>query len=129
TGMYSKVNGGFELVPEGGFAANGAASTLDAGGVWHNTFLLVQTQRPQQQYKADASNFFNTGSLSHELKFGAAYRQADVTSLSRWGGVGLIYNATLFGADQNVLALSRDAGPSVRNKYQSAYLQDTLTVG
>jgi hypothetical protein len=126
TGLYSVVNGGFELVPEGGLDVT---PYWDSQQIWHNTFLLNQTDRPQKQYKADASNFFNTGSLSHELKFGAGYRQADVTSLSRWGGAGLIYDATLFGANFNVIALQRDAGPSVRNKYTSAYAQDTLTVG
>ncbi|MFL6258907.1 MAG: carboxypeptidase regulatory-like domain-containing protein [Thermoanaerobaculia bacterium] len=125
TGLYSVVNGGFELVPEGGL---NVTSFWDSNLVWHNTFFLNQTVRPQKQYKADASNFFNTGSLSHELKFGAGYRQADVTSLSRWGGVGLVYGPGLFG-NAPVVALSRDAGPSVRNKYQSAYAQDTLTVG
>ncbi|HET9208939.1 MAG TPA: carboxypeptidase regulatory-like domain-containing protein [Thermoanaerobaculia bacterium] len=127
TGLYSVVNGGFELVPEGGL---GVTPYWDGNQVWHNTFLLNTTERPQKQYKADASNFFNTGSLSHELKFGAGYRQADVTSLSRWGGVGLLYNGPAFwGTSDNVIGLSRDAGPSVRNKYTSVYAQDTLTVG
>jgi hypothetical protein len=126
TGLYSVVNGGFELVPEGGV---NVTPYWDAQQIWHNTFLLVQTERPQKQYKADASNFFNTGSLSHELKFGASYREATTTSLSRWGGVGLIYDKTLFGANFNVIGLARDAGPSVKNKYDSVYAQDTLTVG
>jgi hypothetical protein len=125
TGLYSVVNGGFELVPEGGL---NATTYWDSSLVWHNTFFLNQTDRPQKQFKADASNFFNTGSLSHELKFGASYRQADVTSLSRWGGAGLVFGPGVF-ARNTVVGLSRDAGPSVRNKYSSAYAQDTLTVG
>src|SRR4051794_17382365 len=126
TGLYSVVNGGFELVPEGGLANT---PYWDAQQVWHNTFLLNTTERPQKQYKADASNFFNTGSLSHELKFGAGYRQATVTSLTAWGGAGLIYDASLFGADFNVIALQRDAGAAVKNEYDSVYGQDTITVG
>src|SRR5436305_400087 len=127
TGLYSVVNGGFELVPQG--SAN-ATTYWDGSQVWHNTFFLNQTARPQKQFKSDASNFFNTGSLSHELKFGGSYRQADVRSNSRWGGVGLLYNGpAFFGTSLNIIALSRDAGPSVRNKYESAYAQDTLTVG
>jgi len=126
TGLYSVVNGGFELVPEGGL---GPTTFWDSQQIWHNSFFLNQTERPQKQYKGDASSFFNTGSLSHELKFGAGYRQADVTSLSRWSGVGLIYDASLFGAAFNVIGLARDAGPTVHNEYTSAYAQDTLTVG
>jgi hypothetical protein len=127
TGLYSVVNGGFELVPEGGLDVT---PYWDGSQIWHNTFLLNTTARPQTQYKADASNFFNTGSLSHELKFGASYREAEVTSVSRWGGVGLLYNGPAFwGTALNVIGLSRDAGPSVKNKYDSIYGQDTLTVG
>jgi hypothetical protein len=125
TGLYSVVNGGFELAPEGGLDAT---SYWDENLVWHNTFFLNQTERPQKQYKADASNFFNTGSLSHELKFGAGYRQADVTSLSRWGGAGINFAPGLF-FNEETIALSRDGGASVRTNYTSVYGQDTLTVG
>jgi hypothetical protein len=126
TGLYSQVNGGFQLAPEGGLAIS---PFLDAGGVWHNTFLLNTTLRPQKQAKLDASNFFNTGSLSHELKFGAGYRRADVTSLSRWGGGGIILDRSFWISGQNLFELARDASPSVRNTYKNGYLQDTLTVG
>ena len=126
TGLYSQVNGGFQLAPEGGLAV---APFEDSGGVWHNTFLLNTTLRPQKQAKLDASNFFNTGSLSHELKFGAGYRKAEVTSLTRWGGAGPVLDAAFWISGQNLLLLARDAGPSVQNVYKNGYLQDTLTVG
>ncbi|HEV2856077.1 MAG TPA: TonB-dependent receptor [Thermoanaerobaculia bacterium] len=130
TGLYSRVNGGFELVPQGGFADNGPTSYWDENSVWHNTFLLNQTERPQEQYKADASNFFNTGSLSHELKFGAGYREAEVISLTRWGGLGVIYNGPqFFGTSDNVAGVARDGNPDILTKYTNAYVQDTLTVG
>lgn len=130
TGLYSKVNGGFELVPQGGFADNGPTSYLDETSTWQNTFLLNQTERPQEQYKADASSFFNTGSLSHELKFGAGYREAQVTSLTRWGGLGVLYNGiTFFGTTDNIVGVARDGNPDVINDYTQAYLQDTMTVG
>jgi hypothetical protein len=131
TGLYSKVNGGFQLAPEGGLDAT---PYIDGGGVWHNTFLLNTTLRPQTQYKADASNFFNTGSLSHELKFGGAYRDATVTSLTRWGGAGIVFDeAAFFGVLDptlpNALVVARDAGPSIKQTYKNVYAQDTLTSG
>jgi hypothetical protein len=131
TGLYSKVNGGFELVPEGGFSPTGPAATDDFNGIWQNTFELYQTARPQDQYKLDASNFFNTGSLSHELKFGAGYRKAEVSSLTRWGGGGYVLNAALIGTPPgfNEIALARDSGLAVKQEYTDAYLQDTLTSG
>lgn len=126
TGLYSIVNGGFQLDPQGGLVPT---AFLDAGGVWRNSFQLYQTERPQEQYRADASNFFNTGSVSHELKFGAGYREAEVTTLSRWGGAGYILDAVSAGTDFDLLVASRDAGPSIIQDYTSAYVQDTLTIG
>jgi Carboxypeptidase regulatory-like domain len=131
TGMFSHVNGGFELVPQGGL---NATTFLDDTSTWHNSFLLYQTTRPQDQYKLDASNFFNTGSLSHELKFGAGYREAEVTSLSRWGGIGVLYDGpTAFGFGPgfpfNIIGVARDANYTVTQEYTSAYVQDTMTAG
>src|SRR4051812_14061090 len=127
TGLYSVVNGGFELVPEGGL---NVTSYWDQNLVWHNTFLLNQTARPQKQYKGAASSFFNTGSLSHELKFGAGYRQATVTSLTVWGGAGVVFNGpSVFGTARNVVEIARNGGATVENKYDSVYGQDTMTVG
>jgi len=102
TGMYSVVNGGFQLVPQGG----SALAFRDTEQVWHNSFLLNQIERPQRQGKLDASNFFNTGSLSNELKYGAAYRTAEQSSLFSWqaGGLELALNS-----DTNLLLLTRDA--------------------
>ncbi|MCA1570099.1 MAG: hypothetical protein LC798_07215 [Chloroflexi bacterium] len=140
TGLYSLVDGGFQLVPQGGTSAGikldqeledvnffagwvptsssatggpGQSPTIGPNGThsffvlqrsdfiscpggaylikgnlgdpidlgngssfqpFHNSFQLYQTERPQEQYKLDCSNFFNTGNLSHELKFGAGYR-------------------------------------------------------
>jgi hypothetical protein len=132
TGMYSHVNGGFELVPQGGFTASDPAATLGPDGSWQNSFQLYQTERPQDQYKLDASNFFNTGSLSHELKFGATYREAEVYSLSRWPGNGYVLDGpTNFGLPAGIhfAALARDSALGVYQEYTSAYVQDTLTAG
>src|SRR5436305_1101090 len=112
TGLYSHVNGGFQLAPEGGLSRT---PFLDSGGVWHNSFELYQTIRPQKQYKADASNFFNTGSLSHELKFGAGYRQADVTSLTSWPNGTIVLDAIAAGGTQaNLLEVVRNGGASIK---------------
>jgi hypothetical protein len=130
TGMYSIVNGGFQLVPQGGGSTSDPNAALDANFIWHDNFLLYQTERPQEQLKADASSFFNTGNLSHELKFGAGYREAEVTTLTRWPGFGQTLNYyKSFGYNYNVIGLTRDAFPSILQEYTSAYLQDTMTVG
>jgi len=126
TGMYSKVNGGFDLIPEGGFArgVNEPNAVLDVNAVWQQTYLGETILRPQTQYKADSSVFFNTGTLAHELKFGAGYRKAETTTLTRWPGIGIDYYR--YGA---YFGLSRDGHQHWDVKYDSLYAQDTLTVG
>src|SRR6185295_2958347 len=85
TGMYSEVNGGFRLVPEGG----DALAVRDRDLRWHNSFLLQEIDRPQEQARLDAAKFFNTrGDISHELKYGAGYRIAESSTLLRWPGGG-----------------------------------------
>ncbi len=91
--------------------------------------MLAQTERPQEQYKADASSFFNTGSLSHELKFGAGYRKAEVASLSRWGDAGYALESEFLGGAAGYLYAARDAFPAATNEYTNVYLQDTLSIG
>ncbi|MFL6192979.1 MAG: carboxypeptidase regulatory-like domain-containing protein [Thermoanaerobaculia bacterium] len=122
TGMYSVVNGGFQLAPEGG--ANLPYQDLDLR--FHNSFLLNQIERPQRQAKIDASNFFNTGSLSHELKYGGAYRTVEQSSLFSWPAGGL---EVALSDEDHLLALARDASPKIKTTYDSAYLQDTFAVG
>jgi len=127
TGMYSRVNGGFQLVPEGG----NAFSSRDRDLKWHNNFLLQQIDRPQEQAKLDASNFFNTSSLSHELKYGAGYRQAESSTLVSWpgGGTEIVLAGPTPADDFPLLLLSRDATPDVKINYTNAYVQDTVAVG
>jgi hypothetical protein len=121
TGMYSKVNGGFQLVPEGGDALPFQDATLK----WHNSFLLQQIERPQQQGKLDASNFFNTGRLAHELKYGAGYRTAEQSTLLNWSGGGLELDL----GGPHLLVLARDATPKVKAEYTNLYVQDTVARG
>src|SRR5207248_11689158 len=86
TGMWSKVLGGFGLVPNGGIGPTAPIPYLDINNVWHNTFGYYITQRPQKQYRLDGSKFFDIGSMNHELKFGFGYRSTPVTSSTTWPG-------------------------------------------
>jgi hypothetical protein len=102
TGLYSKVQGGFQLISDNGEGCNtiecglgGLPATWDFGaagdGLPHNSYYNYFTERPQDQYRLDGSTFFNTASLSHELKFGFGVRDADVRSLSAWPGDRLVF--------------------------------------
>ncbi|MGH9456312.1 MAG: hypothetical protein ACRD2J_01570, partial [Thermoanaerobaculia bacterium] len=46
------------------------------------------TDRPQEQYRADASAFLDVAGASHELRFGFGYRDTPVTSATTWPGSG-----------------------------------------
>ncbi|HJQ41118.1 MAG TPA: TonB-dependent receptor [Thermoanaerobaculia bacterium] len=92
TGMYSKVNGGFGLWANAGadckdmdcaMAHQEKSWTLDFfNNVNRSNFGSVQGTRPQEQARIDGSTFFNTGAMSHELKFGFGYRNAGAQGLS-----------------------------------------------
>jgi len=104
---------------------------LDPNGVWHNSFLFEQIKRPQNQEKADASTFFNTGSLSHELKYGFSYRQTESVTSAGWPGGGNIIAGDLVGfpSNLNLAEVIRNQVNGVNLKYKSGYLQDTVTTG
>ena len=102
TGLVSKLQGGFQLISDNGqhctsidcgLSALPATWDLSANGdgLPHNSYYNYYTERPQTQYRADASTFFNTASISHELKFGSGYRNAKVRSLSAWPGDQLVF--------------------------------------
>jgi hypothetical protein len=128
TAMYSESDGGFHLTPEGGVGDNHVNASLEATtGVWHNTFLdATPLLRPQDQYKADGSFFFATGSLNHELKFGVNYRKATVKSFSRWPGFG---RDLTVGGIAYYTYLYADGILNYEVKYKNAYVQDTMTAG
>jgi hypothetical protein len=117
-GLVSKVNGGFELVPAGG----NNAPYQDDDLIWHNNFILYRTSRPQTQGRVNGSQFFNTGPLAHELKFGAGYRVVEVGSQTRFPGGG-------FTCCGGLVLVARNSDVRFRGKYTSAFLQDTLSAG
>ena len=141
TGMASYVGGGFELVPQGGgVGTNNPADNviLDASGVWQRSFLLYQTDRPQEQAKLDGNYFFNTGSASHELRFGVGFRNAQVDSFSSWPGqqfIGIELPAALCGYAPGSpgrclayqLSTNRDVSDDI--DYTNLYVQDTMSLG
>ena len=137
TGMWSKVSGGFSLIPNGGLDTN---AFKDANSVWHDSYNFFITDRPQKQYRLDGSKFLEVGSMNHEFKFGFGYRNTPVSSASGWPGSTKGYwDASTFSANDCadmglpsncMLAwLNRDAVKGYDEKYNDAYIGDTLLVG
>jgi hypothetical protein len=135
--LYSHVYGGFSLIPEGGIGPGTPLRFTDATGVNHNTFYFQTIKRPQIQGKGDASTFFNTGNVSNELKYGASYRTAESSTNIDYPGGGWILDPTqVVGARRSKLPagdfglyLTRAILRTAKLKYESAYLQDTVTTG
>jgi hypothetical protein len=145
TGLYSKVQGGFQLIADNGkgcqtyacgVTAPVAVWDLAGDGAWHKSYASYITTRPQTQYRGDASTFFNTGSLSHELKFGLGYRDAKVNSTSGWpadqnviyGNGGAANRPGVTGASAGV-TFQRPTGFDYQVKTTDAYVGDTVLLG
>ena len=145
TGLYSKVQGGFQLISDNGkgcttiecsLAGDVAYLDLDKGQ-WQRSYYNYYTERPQDQYRLDGSTFFNTGTVSHELKFGFGYRDAEVLSNSAWPQNQLIvfYGAGYgsdpagtpgaFGGGQ----IMRDAAFTYGMQGTDFYVGDTILLG
>ncbi len=142
TGLYSKVNGGFQLQPNSGanctdltcvLANTPKAATFSIlEGHFRNTYLSVQGERPQEQYRADGSAFFNTGSLSHELKFGFGYRTAGAEGVTTYPQNQVIYDFTGVPGLPAGFGLTYFYGISPYNyeyKYNDVYVGDTMLMG
>ncbi|MGH9456831.1 MAG: carboxypeptidase regulatory-like domain-containing protein, partial [Thermoanaerobaculia bacterium] len=136
TGLFSKVEGGFGLAPAGGLESD---AWRGPDRSWHVSFIDFVTDRPQEQYRADASAFLDVAGASHELRFGFGYRDTPVTSATTWPGSGnwawMIFSegdCTSAGLDpecgwaflQNPVA-PRDYGM----EYTDVYIGDTILMG
>ncbi len=143
TGLYSKVQGGFQLIADNGKGCATFACGIDSlpafrdktvggDGAWHRSFYSVTSLRPQKQTRLDGSAFVNTGKFSHELKFGYGYRVADVTSRTAWPGGEYTYNyGTGFGDghDTGLVAFPRFPSLTYSSKSTDMYVGDTIMLG
>ena len=144
TGLYSFVDGGFQLQSKGApYPSPGLdpelEQLLDTDGLYHNSYYGGISDRNADNYQLDGSYFFNTGNLNHELKFGVSYR--DFESVSNFGfpGRNLAHHTceafgtcgadvTGPGQDYFVIAWQAAAAP-VQAEYTAGWIQDTLTAG
>jgi hypothetical protein len=144
TGLYSKVQGGFELISDNGKGCqtlacgiNGPVSVYSESlGAWTRSYISQVSNRPQKQYRLDSSAFANTGTISHELKFGWGYRTATVSTLTAWPGSQWVDDYTGVeklgpgGVDTGIVHFMRGNGAAVFGiKTNDAYIGDTMMLG
>ena len=124
---YSYFRGGFQLAPQAGLAVNNVYR--DVNQVWHNSYYLFVTHRPQHQLGGNGSFFLTTGPVGHEFKYGFAYRRTPVESQTIWPGNGnyVLTNPNNNNRDEVVFTRPADSIQDV--KFYNGYLGDTLTTG
>ena len=115
----SYMDFGFQLVPKGGLNAD---VYLDDARVWHNSFLFVDTNRPQSTALADANLFRGR----HEVKFGFSWRRAVVDQLVQWPGSKQF--SIHLGYPFMVVGFTGDQVTSSEGRYVSAYVGDTVSL-
>jgi hypothetical protein len=138
TGLYSKTKGGFQLIPDAGTrctsvscAEAGPSAYFDSSAVPHRSYVAYKTTRDQSQYRADMSSFFNTGTWSHELKYGFGYRKAPVNSFTEWpgGSYAFMYQTSLAPGNSGGAYLFRPTNFGYDVNSQDIYLGDTIMSG
>ena len=134
TAFFGYVDEPYRLLPQGG---PDKQVYFDNGGtVAHNSYRYQITSSPQHQVNVQASKFFDTGSIGHELKFGFQYRHSVTQSSSAWPGDQIFgSDTTATGSphcgknlDSCYAALTRGASTNWQQNYTDAWVSDTLTV-
>ena len=128
--QYSGLNGSFVLSPEGGLSPQ---ALVDENGVWANSYSFFDSPGNQRQVKADASWFFSTGRLGHELKIGFTYLKAGVASNTVWpgdgsGGLAAQTYGDLFDCSVPCAVITRNGSSGSEARYWGAFLGDTITL-
>jgi hypothetical protein len=144
TGMWSKVDGGFGLLANGGQGLSAPSRWVDKDGVNHDNYYAYLTSRPQKQSRLDGSKFFDIGKMNHELKFGFGYRKTPVESTSTLPGPAtgfMSYSVTGTAANAKLCAnqglpdgcfratLIRPVDVAFDEKYRDFYVGDTILMG
>ncbi len=137
TGFWSKVDGGFSLIPNGGIGLTAPSPYRDINNVYHNSFYFYGTTRPQKQERIDGSKFLDIDTTNHEFKFGFGYRKTPVASISGWPGPAQGFfrdRSEAYCTGRGITGpgscytayLYRDANKAYDEKYNDAYLGDTI---
>jgi hypothetical protein len=120
TGRYAYVKGGFFLTPQGGLDTKMIFG--DDDGIARGSWYEFRTDRPQANTALDG-NFFRG---RNEIKFGFAYRTADVDSSYTVPGDGI---TTTYSGYPNMVAgvTAWNQINGTRGKYMSGYIGDTIS--
>ena len=97
---------------------------MDQSDVWRHSFYSRRVLDIKHQSGLNASAFFDTGDLRHELKFGFGYRHIRFDSALSWPGDQLVGYVN-FGA----AAITRAQNSKSEVNLYDAFLGDTIQAG
>ena len=101
----------------------------DEHGNWRRSSLLRRVVQDERQAGLNASTFFHTGNLGHELKFGFGYRDVRFGDAESWPGDQLVG----YGSDSTMapasLDVTRAQNPKSLLHLYDAFLGDTVSAG
>jgi Carboxypeptidase regulatory-like domain len=120
---FAYMQADYTNVPQGGLDTQ--ADWYDDS--WHNSYWWWITKNPQHQVNTSGSKFFNTGNVSHELKFGFGYRHQLNDSATAWPGDQVF--GSEFTASSTYAVVTRGANPRYELNWYYGYVGDTLTAG
>jgi hypothetical protein len=116
-------NTGFTLTPRGG---TGQSFTLDySAGQAIGSYSDYTAVRPQYHVNASGNYFFGGMGGNHELKFGFGYRDYTTTSITHYGGNGLV--GVINSPTEKIAQVWRDAVVKYGGTYTSLYAGDVFT--
>ena len=126
TGTFASSDLGFEFAAKGGVGPAAPESWRRSDGVWQDNYASVSDVSDTEEWKLDASYFFTSGSLSHELEVGGRQRRFDNASTFDWPGRNL---GRINTRNRSLLFAKRGIGPPTSVEYRSLWLQDTISAG
>jgi hypothetical protein len=136
TGLAARVDSGYLQDPRGGMDiepvwVNTAGLNGGMARGWHNTYRRSEQILEQNNYRADASAFFQTGAIPHEVKFGAGYRDQNTEWWVIWPGnmTWTEYWVTSRGRQYQYVVATRPAHPIYNGEYTDFYVGDTIQFG
>lgn len=127
TALWARDDGIFTLAPQGGLDAD---IFRDADGVLRGSNADFTQEAVIDQARLDMSYFFNTGSASHELKFGGGFREQENHSQSIWPRGRFVNAGALTDLDPGIalVGFPRNKTVGLKTNYDTAWVQDTLTI-
>ena len=125
SGYLSYVPASTTDTPVGGIDEQ---ADFDEQGILRHSNLIRHVSQDERQAGLNASGFFHTGSLEHELKFGFGYRDVRVGSALSWPGDQLVGYANPDDIP-DVADVTRAKNPKSRLHLYDAFLGDTVSAG